>query len=119
MPCFGGDDYCTSGVSSAEYRRLERQAEFFKAALCASLTLLESKVPGFLDQMDWIEAGIPRGEVNAWWNEHKQDDLRRRQRESEAVERKRIEDELRHGALSKLTLDEQIALGIVKRGTSK
>ena len=84
----------------------------FEASLCAVFTVLEAMNDAGLDQLldkvDWKEAGVKRGHVEAWWKRHKREDEDRRKRE--AAEKRKAE--LRKIALGKLTPEELDVLGI-------
>ena len=82
----------------------------FEATLCGIFTLFEKEgeIDWWLDRVNWKEAGVKRGHVEAWWTRHKKADEDRRKRE-EAARRK---EELKAHALSKLTEAERIALGL-------
>lgn len=84
----------------------------FEASLCAVFTVLEAmndtELNQLLDKVDWKEAGVKRGHVEAWWTRHKREDENRRKRE--AAEKRKAE--LRKVALGKLTPEELDVLGI-------
>jgi hypothetical protein len=84
----------------------------FEASLCAVFTVLEAMNDAALDQLldkvDWKEAGVKRGHVEAWWKRHKREDEDRRKRE--AAEKRK--DDLRKIAIGKLTPEELAILGI-------
>lgn len=101
MPCGSFDDDRVSEMGK-ELVRLE-------AMLCAVLTAAE-KIPVFdslLEAVDWEEAGIQKRTLLAWWRRHKKEDRARKRREKWEKKRKRVAKR----ALSKLTLEEQEALG--------
>jgi hypothetical protein len=85
----------------------------FEAVLCGILTAAGKGIhvagpTGLLDNIDWKEAGVKRGHVEAWWKRHKAEDAARLARES--AERRKAE--LRKVAIGKLTAEELEALGI-------
>lgn len=84
----------------------------FEASLCAVFTVLEAMNDAALDQLldkvDWKEAGVKRGHVEAWWKRHKREDEDRRIREADAKRK----NELKKIALGKLTAEELEVLGI-------
>jgi hypothetical protein len=91
--------------------------ESFEATLCGVFTAAEEGafaptvvggLAGLLDVIDWKEAGVKRGHVEAWWKSHKKEDETRRARE--AAEKRKAD--LRKIAIGKLSPDELEALGI-------
>lgn len=86
----------------------------FEATLCALFTMIEVNAPEgeslkeALDKVNWREAGVKRGHVEAWWTRHKRQDEDRRKRE--AAEKRKAE--LRKVAIGKLTPEELDVLGI-------
>lgn len=109
MPCSDGgwsDEVRVTRDDVAEHNMLE-------ASMCAILTVLEDRFKDgslnqLLDMVDWEEAGVKRRTLGLWWKKHKAKDAERRLRE-EAARRK---EELKVSALSKLTEEEKVALGI-------
>jgi hypothetical protein len=109
MPCSDGgwsDEVRVTRDDVAEHNMLE-------ASMCAILTALEDRFKDgslnqLLDMVDWEEAGVKRRTLGLWWKKHKAKDAERRVRE-EAARRK---EELKVSALSKLTEEEKVALGI-------
>jgi hypothetical protein len=87
--------------------------ESFEATLCGVFTAAEEGVivgglDGLLARIDWKEAGVKRGHVEAWWKRHKKEDAVRLARE--AAEKRKAD--LRLTAISKLSPAELAALGI-------
>lgn len=77
-----------------------------EALLCAILTLLEEQpflagTEDVFDIIDWEEAGVSRRWAENWWERHKIDDQKRR----EKLRAKK-------SGLSKLTDEEKEALGL-------
>lgn len=105
MPC--RDEF------AEDLRRRERDVEgaLTKAGLCAILTALGDKSSLFeetLSKVDWKEAGIKKRELLSWWEQHKEEDRARREREKRVKHEKKIRKE----ALSKLSDEEKKILGI-------
>lgn len=104
---------CTNGWDTPETpERNGLDIDQFEASLCAVFTVLEAMndtaLNQMLDKVDWQEAGVKRGHVEAWWKRHKRQDERRRQRE--AAEKRKAE--LKKIAIGKLTAEELEVLGI-------
>ena len=81
------------------------------ASLCAILTLLEKDPDGFalmLKKIKWKEAGVSKRELMRWWEDHKEKDVKRRERMAEQLK----EIKIRKDALAKLTPEEKKILGI-------
>lgn len=99
MPCQGG---CQSQAES-EYPLVSK-------ALCAVMTVLEQQgaLRKMLDAIDWTEAGIREASLQSWWDQHKQNDKARRQREASDKRREKIAQE----AYDKLTPAQREALGV-------
>lgn len=102
---------CRDGME--DLRRAEEHAEraLIRASLCAVLTLLEKDPGGFalmLKQIDWKEAGVSKREFLGWWEDHKEEDAKRRERMAEQLR----EIKVRKDALAKLTDEEKKVLGI-------
>jgi len=93
------------------------ERSMLSASLCAILSTIEDQtvLKSFFDRIDWMEAGVARGELERWWKEHKAEDARRRK--AEAKRRKRAEERgqsqlARETALAKLTAAERKLLGV-------
>lgn len=111
MPCSDGgwnDDIRVSREDVQEHNMLE-------AAMCGILTVLEASASGqsldyLLSYVDWKEAGVKRKTLETWWKKHKQQDDERRAREAAALRK----EELKAAAISKLSMEERAALGLLK-----
>ncbi len=108
MPC--RDDW---GPTPTKETRHGLDIAAFEATLCGVFTAAEEGtvvggLDGLLDVIDWKEAGVKRGHVEAWWKRHKKEDETRRARE--AAEKRKAD--LRKIAIGKLSPDELEALGI-------
>lgn len=106
MPC--RDVWPTDEIDSSS-----RQAKWFEAVVCGIFTQMESQpieglLDDILDNLDYEEMGVTRGEIEGWWKAHKKADIERRKREEAA----RLKEERRAAALSKLTKEEREALGV-------
>ena len=115
MPCRDPMDW--DGVDRSS--RHGMTMKHFEAALCGILSAveqngndstLEGRVKMLFNQVNWDEAGVKRKTVEVWWAKHKKEDEERRARE--AAEKRK--EELKASALSKLTTEERIALGIFR-----
>lgn len=101
MPCFDGGP-----------TRPEPETPY-EAILCGVFTFLENQpldgtLEAVLENLDYKEMGVTEEEVRVWWEVHKAQDARRRERERKERER----EEARQTALSKLTDAEKAALGL-------
>lgn len=115
MPC--RDDW---GPTPTKETRHGLDIAAFEATLCGVLTAIEKGdivgrtmaiaggIDSVMDVIDWKEAGVKRGHVEAWWKRHKKEDETRRARE--AAEKRKAD--LRKIAIGKLSPDELEALGI-------
>lgn len=113
MPCI--DHY------AEQESRLEVALElnFLRAALCATMTALESTLddrdPGY-DAPRFVHRhtdlakfhGIKEKELRDWWENHKREDERRRIEELEAKKHERA----KKAALAKLSKQDKVVLGI-------
>jgi hypothetical protein len=116
MPCRDGGYEDEVRVS----RKTVSDHEMLEATLCGVFTAIEKGdivgrtnaiaggIDSVLDVIDWKEAGVKRGHVEAWWKRHKKEDAARLAREA-AAKRK---DDLRKIAIGKLSPDELEVLGI-------
>ena len=105
MPCRDWD------VPHSGSTVVDKGAAVAKAGLCAVLTVLESDDAAFADMLkkiNWKEAGITKREMLLWWESHKEQDARRRERMAEQLR----EIKIRKDALAKLTPEEKKVLGI-------
>jgi hypothetical protein len=109
MPCLNDDGY--DGTSS-----LRNELARKDAILCAVFSELErTPDPQFktalgrvYNNADWMEAGVTLRWVAQWWEDHKKEDIRRRNREAT----ERALNEQKEAALAKLTPKERALLGI-------
>lgn len=69
-----------------------------EAMLCGLCSAIEKHgALRFVDQVDWKEAGVTQKKFYSWWKAHKEEDRKRRLKET---------------ALNKLTYEEKKALGL-------
>lgn len=106
MPCTDG------GVPYEHELKQAREQQMLSAALCGLLTALEAEIDvggsNPFDLIDYREAGIKRRQLEEWWNNHKEVDKARREREAREAQ----EAKDRKAALAKLTSREKKILGI-------
>ena len=105
MPCYDDRDH----ENRVEYRREPadvRRIAFLESALCAVIKTLGSADP--FHQVDFVDAGISRGQLERWWKGHQVRDAENRRNLVQGEARKKI----RAAALAKLTIGERRALGI-------
>lgn len=79
--------------------------------LCASMSAIEEHcqdIEYFFKNVDFKECGTTVQSLLSWWNEHKKEDIKRREKERNEEEKHK----LRLLAISKLTLEERKALGV-------
>ena len=113
MPCrdYSSDSW-QDPKSTYEYRRLKERADMLARIACKAMTALEENgLEDFLILKD--------DEVRDWWLPHKEADRKQREEEQALAERKRVKEELRQQALGRLTEEEKIALGLVKKAKGK
>lgn len=93
---------CTDGGPTYEQTQEPKR---LRAALCAVLSVLEAQqdIRLALNEADWEEAGVTKAWVLGWWEEHKQEDAKRKAREV-ALKEQEAKKQL---ALAKLTPDER------------
>ena len=105
MPCrdYTSDDYVTY-KSDATEKRLKAQADKLARIACKALNALEE-----MGKEDFLL--LKDDEVRAWWAEHKEADRKARA----AEEAKRLKKEARERALSKLSDEEKVLLGLKKK----
>lgn len=96
---------CTDGGPS--HQQIQDEINI-KAAFCGAMMVLDRM--GLVDEIDFAESGITKKWLEAWWDNHKREDKERNERELR--EKKREQDKKQ--ALSKLSPDELIALGLVR-----
>lgn len=108
MPCrsYEDDNY----VHTYPTTRHGMTIDDFEAVLCGVFgqLLKEGRLKDFTASMDWKEIGVPSYKVEGWWGKHVAEDELRRERENEATRKQ----QLRESALSKLTAEERVLLGI-------
>lgn len=110
MPCrdYGSDSW-QDPKSTYEYRRLKERADMLARIACKALTALEENgLEDFLILKD--------DEVRDWWIPHKEADQKRREEERILAEAKQRKENLKQQALSRLSDEEKIALGLMKKG---
>lgn len=109
MPCFN-DDWDEDGNKVVLTHEQWNKMNIAAAALCAISGALErvGHLGETLDLIDWRGAGVTKKQFRVWWAEHKQEDEERLEREAAKAE---IEKK-KHDALSKLTAEERVLLGI-------
>ena len=105
MPCrdYYTDDYVNSR-SDANEKRLKAQADKLARIACKALNALEE-----MGKEDFLL--LKDDEVRAWWTEHKEAD----RKAHAAEEAKRARAEAKKLALSKLTDEEKVLLGLKKK----
>jgi hypothetical protein len=102
---------------------LLKEKSNLEASLCAALTFMEAlphfRWSEFVGGTDWNEVGITSEQVESWWVNHKKKDAERRIREAEQKERdaekarRSLAKQIRREtALSKLTEEDRIILGV-------
>lgn len=105
MPCYDDRDNDRSQMAKLQVRN-----EKLTSMLCMVLSTLEdeNELGHFLELFNYNEAGIPRKYLVDWWEQHKEDD--RRRKEYERAQRE-LQDK-KKAALDKLTPEERHLLGI-------
>lgn len=103
MPCRDYDE-------SYDRQQTQKENDKLTKFLCTILSTLEleNELGHFAELFDYKEGGISRKELFAWWEAHKEEDRKRKERAREAAERKEKKD----AALSKLTPEERKLLGV-------
>lgn len=105
---------CRDWTVEDEWRmRDAKEMVMLRSSLCAVLTKMESNMPKktfeqWMDAIDWKESGVTKDELMTWWEDHKEEDARRRAREAKEAAEKKI----RKQALAKLTPEERKILGV-------
>ena len=109
MPCFSDID-SDGGNNVVLTHDQWVDTEKAAAGLCALISTLEKmgNIEDILSNVDWNLAGITKNEFRNWWTHHRREDEYRRAREEEA----RIRSEKIRAARSKLSLEEQVLLGL-------
>ena len=105
MPCrdYYSDSW-TSSRSDASEKRLKAQADKLARIACKALTALQD-----MGKEDFLL--LKDDEVREWWQQHQEAD--RKAREAEELKQRRKEAKAR--AMSKLTDEEKVLLGLKKR----
>lgn len=105
MPCQSYDDNWRSYDSDRnKIKELKSQADMLARIACKALQALED-----MGTEDFIL--LKDDEVRTWWAEHKEADRKARA----AEEAKRVRAEAKKIALSKLTDEEKVLLGLKKK----
>ena len=106
MPCYPYPE-----ESAAEQRKALLKQEAISCALMKALLSLDGMtVANVTKIVNWVAAGVTKNEFLKWWVDHVAQDKARSEKETRALEEKRIKAK----ALSKLTKDEQRLLGLLK-----
>jgi hypothetical protein len=116
MPCRDWDESTRIQVVADHEKeaRLQREIDFLEAALCGLIRSLP--ITGFVtrkypfERVNFKEAGIRRGQLQTWWEQHQIRDNRKVHEEMAEEARKK----LRKKALAKLTPRERKLLGVKK-----
>ena len=105
MPCrdYYSDSW-TNSRSDASERRLKAQADKLARIACKALQALQD-----MGKEDFLL--LKDDEVREWWQQHQEAD--RKAREAEELKQRRKEAKAR--AMSKLTDEEKVLLGLKKR----
>lgn len=105
MPCrdYYSDSW-TSSRSDASEKRLKAQADKLARIACKALQALQD-----MGKEDFLL--LKDDEVREWWQQHQEAD--RKAREAEELKQRRKEAKAR--AMSKLTDEEKVLLGLKKR----
>lgn len=108
---------CTDGGYPADRREdplIREQLRRAEARVCAVFSCLEAR--GLMDEVikniNWQEAGLTQQSTLRWWEQHKEQDRRRRKAEKEQAEHAAREKRLAAIGLAKLTPEERKALGL-------
>lgn len=85
MPClsYGYDE---RDSYDSEKAQLKKDIANLEAALCTAMTFIEKAGYGviYVTETDWKEAGITPAQVQSWWEDHKEKDRIRRDKEAKA-----------------------------------
>lgn len=111
MPCHSDYGYSSSSHYERLYEEELKRNNWLEAALCASLTALNSNY----DALDYKEAGIKRADLIKWHDAHKIKDAERRAREAEerkARAEKAAKTKAKKALLAKLSPEERELLGV-------
>lgn len=104
MPCRDYEDDRSYDRSNSEVQALKKQNDRLARIACKAMQALEE-----LEKEDFLL--LKDDEVRDWWLVHKEAD----RQAQEALARKKAKQEARAQAMSKLTNEEQILLGLKKR----
>ena len=104
MPCMSYDTNWAKSSSDRDIRRLKAEADKLARIACTALQALED-----MGKEDFIL--LKNDEIRKWWQDHKEADRAHRAAEEEKQRRK----EAKERAMSKLTDEEKILLGLKKR----
>lgn len=85
MPCLsdGYDERDERDYYDSQREQLKRDKAQLEAALCTALTFIENagRIGDYVTETDWKEAGITPEQVRTWWEDHKEKDRIRREKE--------------------------------------
>lgn len=101
MPCQSYESNWAKSSNDAEVKKLKKEADKLARIACTAMTALEE-----MGKEDFVL--LKNEEVRSWWEQHKIDDAKERNREDADLEKKRIREE----ALAKLSDAEKKVLGI-------
>ncbi len=104
MPCMSYETEWARSSNDREVKQLKVQADKLARIACKALDALEA-----MGKEDFLL--LKDDEVRTWWAEHKEADRKAR----EAAEAKRVRAEAKKLALSKLTDEEKVLLGLKKK----
>jgi ABC-type cobalamin/Fe3+-siderophores transport system ATPase subunit len=103
MPCQSYESNWANRSNDADIKRLKKEADKLARIACTALQALED-----MGKEDFVL--LKNDEIRKWWQEHKEAD---RQAQEEA-RRKEARKAAKERALSKLTDEEKVILGLKK-----
>jgi hypothetical protein len=101
MPCMSYESDWARDSGYNEVKRIKKEADKLARIACKALTELESQ-----GRADFLL--LKDEEVRSWWEKHQEDDQRAR----EKAEARARREQLKQGALAKLSDEERKVLGI-------
>ena len=104
MPCMSYDTNWARTSTDRDVKRLKKEADKLARIACAALQALED-----MGREDFLL--LKDDEIRVWWAAHKEADRAHRAAEEEKQRRR----EAKERAMSKLTDEEKILLGLKKR----
>lgn len=114
MPCrdYGSDDYFYEKNAYATSAILKDKADMLARIACKAMYELE-KSP------EALKFVLSDPEVSEWWKVHKEEDRKARLAQLKQELKKKEQDELIKKAYAKLTEEERIAFGLIKKESKK